>query len=119
MIELQFPRLVGSAAMRGRFTNRRGLRPAPGAAVNMFRLSTRDSMTGFKAASYVSDHFGGPNWKDVQRAEIAFAEPWHEDTATSAREKLKARLDQIRLRTHGLNDDETETVEDAGNHPAF
>jgi hypothetical protein len=29
MIELQFPRLVGSAAMRGRFTNRRGLRPAP------------------------------------------------------------------------------------------
>jgi hypothetical protein len=25
MIELQFPRLVGSAAMRGRFTNRRGL----------------------------------------------------------------------------------------------
>jgi hypothetical protein len=28
MIELQFPRLVGSAAMRGRFTNRRGLRPA-------------------------------------------------------------------------------------------
>jgi hypothetical protein len=36
MIELQFPRLVGSAAMRGRFINRRGRRRADTAGAGDF-----------------------------------------------------------------------------------
>lgn len=56
-------------------------------------------------------------YSEKSRAEIAFAEPWNEDVATSAREKLLAKINEIAERHAAF--DETQTVEDAGNHPAF
>jgi hypothetical protein len=81
-----------------------------GAAANMFRLATRDSMTGFKAAAHVLDHFGGQAWRDVKRAEVALVGEPSEDGGLTARERIMARLDAIRANMEGRQ----ETIEDSG-----